>query len=91
MNMRENKDFIHFNQQFTNSLIIGTKSSTRRKLFKDAGLIFQYQSPNINEEKILQGNKIVQPQQALRLAREKGLHLSRINKNSVIVLKYMKK
>ena len=85
MNMSENKDFIHFNQQFTNSLIIGTKSSTRRKLFKDAGLIFQYQSPNINEEKILQGNKIVQPQQALRLAREKALHLSRINKNSLIV------
>jgi len=85
MNMRENKDFIHFNQQFTNSLIIGTKSSTRRKLFKDAGLIFQYRSPNINEEKILQGNKIVQSQQALRLAREKALHLSRINENSVIV------
>ena len=76
---------MHFNQQLTNSLIIGTQSSTRRKLFKDAGLIFQYRSPNINEEKSLQGNKIVQPQQALRLAREKALHLSRINKNSVIV------
>jgi septum formation protein len=76
---------MHFNQQLTNSLIIGTQSSTRRKLFKDAGLIFQYRSPNINEEEILLGNKIVQSQQALRLAREKALHLSQINKNSVIV------
>jgi septum formation protein len=74
-----------FNQQVTNSLIIGTQSKTRRKLFTDAGLVFQYQSPNINEEEILLGNKIVQSQQALHLAREKALHLSQINKNSVIV------
>ena len=76
---------MHFNQQLTNSLIIGTQSRTRRDLFEDAGLIFEYQSPNINEEEILLGNKIVQSQQALRLAREKALHLSQINKNSVIV------
>ena len=76
---------MHFNQQFTNSLIIGTQSRTRRELFKDAGLIFQYRSPNINEEEILLGKKIVQSQQALRLAKEKALHLSQINKNSVVV------
>ena len=76
---------MHINQQDTNSLIIGTQSRTRKKLFTDAGLIFQYQSPNINEEEILLKNKIVQSQQALRLAKEKALHLSQINKNSIIV------
>ena len=76
---------MHFNQQVTNSLIIGTQSKTRRKLLTDAGLTFQYQSPNINEEEILLGNKIVQSQQALRLAGEKALHLSQIYKNSIIV------
>ena len=76
---------MNFNQQLTNSLIIGTQSKTRRKLFADAGLIFQYQSPNINEEQILLGNKIISSQQALRLAGEKALHLSQIYKNSIIV------
>jgi septum formation protein len=76
---------MHFNQQVTNSLIIGTQSKTRRKLLTDAGLTFKYQSPNINEEEILLGSKIVQSKQALRLAREKALHLSQTHKNSIIV------
>lgn len=76
---------MNFNQQLTNSLIIGTQSKTRRKLFADAGLIFQYQSPNINEEQILLGNKIISSQQALRLAKEKAIHLNYINKKSIIV------
>ena len=76
---------MNFNQQFTNSLIIGTQSKTRRKLFTDAGLIFQYQSPNINEEQILLRNKIISSQQALRLAKEKAIHLNYINKKSIIV------
>ena len=76
---------MNFNQQLTNSLIIGTQSKTRRKLFTDAGLIFQYQSPNINEEQILLGNKIISSQQALRLAKEKAIHLNYINKKSIIV------
>ena len=79
------KTFMHFNQQDINSLIIGTQSKTRRKLFTEAGLVFQYQSPNINEKKILLENKVAQSQQALCLAGEKALHLSQINKNSVIV------
>lgn len=81
----ENKDFMQSNQQHINSLIIGTQSRTRKKLFADADLIFQYQSPNINEKKILLENKIVQSQQALRLAKEKAIYLSQINKNSLIV------
>ena len=76
---------MNFNQQLTNSLIIGTQSKTRRKLFADSGLIFQYQSPNINEEQILLGNKIISSQQALRLAKEKAIHLNYINKKSIIV------
>lgn len=76
---------MNFNQQLTNSLIIGTQSKTRRKLFVDAGLIFQYQSPNINEEQILLGNKIISSQQAFRLAKEKAIHLNYINKKSIIV------
>ena len=45
---------MQFNQQHMNTLLIGTQSETRRKLFQYAGLDLEYISPNIEEKKILQ-------------------------------------
>ena len=39
------------NPQLTKQVIIGTKSQSRRKIFKLTNLKFQYRSPNINEKK----------------------------------------
>ena len=76
---------MQFNKQFINSFLIGTQSKTRKKLFLEAGLKFKYQSPNIDEEVILKKHKILQHQQALFLAREKALHLSKINHNKRLI------
>ena len=76
---------MQFNQQFINNLIIGTQSKTRKKLFKEAGLIFNYKSPNIDEQSILLNHKILQSKQALHLAKEKALHLSKKNKDSTVI------
>ena len=40
------------NPQLTKQVIIGTKSQSRRKIFKLMNLKFQYRSPNINEKKV---------------------------------------
>ena len=40
------------NPQLTKQVIIGTKSQSRRKIFKLMNLKFQYRSPNRNEKKV---------------------------------------
>jgi len=76
---------MQFNQQHMNTLLIGTQSETRRKLFQYAGLNLEYISPNIDEKKILQGKKIIQSKQALFLAKAKSLHLCELHKNRKII------
>ena len=76
---------MQFNQQFTNRLLIGTQSNTRRRLFKDAGLNFKYLSPNIEEKKILSKMQISQSKEALFLAKAKALSLSKLNRNKKII------
>ena len=63
------------NKQFKNNLLIGTKSTTRRKLFKGAGLRFKYRSPEVEEEKALQGKNIPVEKQSLFIAKAKAKFL----------------
>ena len=72
-----------FNPQLTKQVIIGTKSQSRRKLFKMMNLQFQYRSANINEKAVsnLKNDKY----DALKIARAKATHLSKKNKNKIIV------
>ena len=71
------------NPQLTKQVIIGTKSQSRRKLFKMMNLKFQYRSANINEKAVknLKNNKY----DALKIAKAKAKHLSVNNKNRVII------
>ena len=72
-----------FNPQLTKQVIIGTKSQSRRKLFKMMNFNFQYRSANINEKAVknLQNNKY----DALKIAKAKATHLSKKNKNKIII------
>jgi len=72
-----------FNPQLTKQVIIGTKSKSRRKLFKMMNLKFHYRSANINEKAVknLKNNKY----DALKIAIAKGTHLSIKNKNKIII------
>ena len=72
-----------FNPQLTKQVIIGTKSQSRRKLFKQMNLKFQYRSANINEKAVkdLKNNKY----DALKIAKAKATHLSKKNKNKIII------
>ena len=72
-----------FNPQLTKQVIIGTKSQTRRKLFKMMNLQFQYQSANIDEKAVrnLKNNKY----DALKIAKAKATYLSKKNKNKIII------
>jgi septum formation protein len=71
------------NPQLTKQVIIGTKSQSRRKLFKMMNLKFQYRSANINEKAVknLKNDKY----DALKIARAKASHLSKKNKNKIII------
>ena len=72
-----------FKSQFTKQVIIGTKSQSRRKLFKIMNLKFRYRSANINEKAVkdLKNDKY----DALKIAKAKATHLSKKNKNKIIV------
>ena len=72
-----------FNPQLSKLLIIGTKSKSRKKLFKALNLNFNYKSANINEKNIpnLKNNKF----DALKIATAKAMHLSSKYKNKVII------
>jgi septum formation protein len=71
------------NPQLTKQVIIGTKSQSRRKLFKMMNLKFQYRSANINEKAVknLKNDKY----DALKIAKAKATHLSKKNKNKIII------
>ncbi len=72
-----------FNPQSIKQVIIGTKSQSRRKLLKMMNLKFQYRSANINEKAIknLKNDKY----DALKIAKAKAAHLSKKNKNKIII------
>ncbi len=72
-----------FNQHLLKQVIIGTKSQSRRALFKNLNLKFKYKAANIDEKKVknLQNNKF----DAIKIATEKAKHLSKINKGKIIV------
>ena len=63
-----------FNPQLTEQVIIGTKSQSRRKIFKLMNLKFQFRSPNINEKKVKNLNN--DKYDALKIAKAKAEYLS---------------
>ena len=71
------------NPQLTKQVIIGTKSKSRRKIFKMINLKFQYKQPNINEKNVKNLNN--DKYDALKIARAKAELLSKKYKNKVIV------
>ena len=72
-----------FNQHLFKQVIIGTKSQSRRALFRSLNLKFKYSAANIDEKKVkkLQNNKY----DAIKIATEKARHLSTINKGKIII------
>ena len=72
-----------FNPQLTKQVIIGTKSQSRRKIFKLMNLKFQYRSPNINEKKVKDLNN--DKYDALKIARAKAEFLSKKYSNKIVV------
>ncbi len=72
-----------FNPQLIKQVIIGTKSQSRKKIFKSMNIRFQYRSPNINEKKVkgLNDDKY----DALKIAKAKAEYLSKKYKNKIIV------
>ena len=72
-----------FNPQLAKQVIIGTKSQSRKKIFKLMNLSFQYRSPNINEKKVRNLNN--DKYDALKIAKAKANHLSKKYKNKIIV------
>ncbi len=71
------------NPQLTKQVIIGTKSQSRRKIFKLMNLNFQYRSANINEKKVKELNN--DKYDALKIAKAKAEHLSKKYSNKIIV------
>ena len=72
-----------YNPQLTKRVIIGTKSKSRRNLFKSLGLGFKYKSPNINEKNVSNLNNDMFD--AIKIATAKARSLSSINKDKIIV------
>ena len=71
------------NPHITKRIIIGTKSTSRRKLFHSLNLSFKFRSANIDERKVknISNNKY----DALKIAEAKARHLSKKYKNKIIV------
>ena len=72
-----------YNPQLTKRVIIGTKSKSRRGLFKSLGLNFKYKSPNIDEKNVANLNN--DRFDAIKIATAKARSLSSIHKNKIIV------
>ena len=72
-----------FNPQLVKQVIIGTKSQSRRKIFKLMNFRFQYRSPNINEKKVKDLNN--DKYDALKIAKAKAEYLSKKYSNKIIV------
>ncbi len=71
------------NPQLTKQVIIGTKSQSRKKIFKLMNIKFQYRSPNINEKKVKDLNN--DKYDALKIAKAKAEYLSKKYSNKIIV------
>jgi len=71
------------NPHIAKRIIIGTKSTSRRKLFHNLNLSFKFRSANIDERKVknINNNKY----DALKIAEAKASHLSKKHKNKIIV------
>ena len=69
--------------QLTKRVIIGTKSRSRRSLFKNLGLGFKYKSPNIDEKNVANLNN--DRFDAIKIATAKARSLSSIYKNKIII------
>ena len=72
-----------YSPQLTKRVIIGTKSKSRRDLFKSLGLGFKYKSPNIDEKSVANLNN--DRFDAIKIATAKARSLSSIHKNKIIV------
>ena len=69
------------NPHIAKLIIIGTKSTSRRKLFHSLNLSFKFRSANIDERKVrgINNNKY----DALKIAEAKASHLSKKYKNKI--------
>ena len=72
-----------FNPQLTKQVIIGTKSQSRKKIFKLMNLRFVYRSANINEKKVKNLNN--DKYDALKIAKAKAEYLSKKYSNRIVV------
>ena len=72
-----------YNPQLTKRVIIGTKSKSRRDLFKSLGLSFRYKSPNIDEKSVANLNN--DRFDAIKIATAKARSLSLTHENKIIV------
>ena len=72
-----------FNPQLFKQVIIGTKSQSRKKIFKSMNIKFQYRSANINERKVKNLNN--DKYDALKIAKAKADVLSSKYRNKVII------
>jgi len=73
----------YINPQVISQTIIGTKSTSRKKIFKDLNLNFKYRSANIDEKKVDDLNN--KKTDALKIAKAKASYLSSKYKNKLIV------
>ena len=71
------------NPQLTKQVIIGTKSQSRKKIFKQLNLKFQYRSADINEKKVKNLNN--DKYDALKIAKAKAVVLSKKYRNKIII------
>ena len=71
------------NPQLIKQVIIGTKSQSRRKIFKLMNFKFNYRSPNINEKKVKDLNN--DKNDALKIAKAKAEYLSKKYRNKIII------
>ena len=71
------------NPHITKQVIIGTKSTSRKKLFLDLGLSLKFRSANIDEKKVKNVNN--NKYDALKIAEAKAHHLSTKHKNKIII------
>ena len=71
------------NPQLTKQVIIGTKSQSRKKIFRQMNMKFQYRSADINEKKVknLKNDKY----DALKIAKAKAAVLSKKYRNKIII------
>ena len=72
-----------YNPQLTKRVIIGTKSKSRRNLFKSLGLNFNYKSANIDEKSFANLNN--DRFDAIKIATAKARSLSLTHENKIIV------